>query len=131
MVRIRLFEETLAELYGQGRLVGVVHLSVGQEATAVGVCSALRDGDQITSTHRGHHHMVARGLDPQPAVIRARGRSQPRWARSPVPSRAMSRDQVPGRGPRGQWPMRRCPLEPRPRTRSLDTARVDTEAAHV
>ncbi|HEY1367470.1 MAG TPA: thiamine pyrophosphate-dependent enzyme [Gaiellaceae bacterium] len=66
MVRIRLFEETLAELYRQGRLVGVVHLSVRQEATAVGVCSALGDGDQITSTHRGHHHMVARGLDPRP-----------------------------------------------------------------
>jgi pyruvate dehydrogenase E1 component alpha subunit len=75
MVRIRLFEETLAELYRQRRLVGVVHLSIGQEATAVGVCSALRDGDQITSTHRGHHHMLARGLDPQRMFAEILGRA--------------------------------------------------------
>jgi pyruvate dehydrogenase E1 component alpha subunit len=65
MVRIRLFEETLAELFAKGGLAGVVHLSVGEEASAVGVCSALEPGDQITSTHRGHHHMLARGLDPE------------------------------------------------------------------
>ena len=64
MLRIRLFEEELADLYKRGMLVGVVHLSIGQEATAVGVCSSLLPGDQITSTHRGHHHMLARGLDP-------------------------------------------------------------------
>jgi TPP-dependent pyruvate/acetoin dehydrogenase alpha subunit len=65
MLRIRHFEETLADLFAKGGLVGIVHLSVGQEAVAVGVCSALRDGDQITTTHRGHHHMLARGLDPE------------------------------------------------------------------
>jgi pyruvate dehydrogenase E1 component alpha subunit len=75
MVRIRLFEEKLAELFKAGRLVGVVHLSIGQEATAVGVCSALRDGDQITSTHRGHHHMLARGLDPQKMFAEILGRA--------------------------------------------------------
>jgi acetoin:2,6-dichlorophenolindophenol oxidoreductase subunit alpha len=75
MLRIRLFEETLADLYTRGLLVGVVHLSVGQEATAVGVCSALREGDQITSTHRGHHHMLARGLDPQRMIAEILGRS--------------------------------------------------------
>ena len=75
MIRIRLFEETLAELYRQGRLVGVVHLSIGQEATAVGVCSALRAGDQITSTHRGHHHMLARGLDPRRMFAEILGRA--------------------------------------------------------
>ncbi|HEY7004679.1 MAG TPA: thiamine pyrophosphate-dependent dehydrogenase E1 component subunit alpha [Gaiellaceae bacterium] len=75
MIRIRLFEESLAELYRRGQLVGVVHLSVGQEATAAGVCSALRDGDQITSTHRGHHHMLARGLDPQRMFAEILGRS--------------------------------------------------------
>ena len=64
MVRIRRFEETLADLHRSGELVGVVHLSIGQEATAVGICSSLRAGDQITSTHRGHHHMLARGFDP-------------------------------------------------------------------
>jgi pyruvate dehydrogenase E1 component alpha subunit len=75
MVRIRLFEETLAELYKRGRLVGVVHLSIGQEATAVGVCSALRPGDQITSTHRGHHHMLARGLEPDKMFAEILGRA--------------------------------------------------------
>ena len=75
MIRIRLFEESLADLYGRGLLVGVVHLSVGQEATAVGVCSALRGGDQITSTHRGHHHMLARGLDPQRMFAEILGRA--------------------------------------------------------
>jgi acetoin:2,6-dichlorophenolindophenol oxidoreductase subunit alpha len=75
MIRIRLFEESLAELYRRGSLVGVVHLSVGQEATAVGVCSALQSGDQITSTHRGHHHMLARGLDPQRMFAEILGRA--------------------------------------------------------
>jgi pyruvate dehydrogenase E1 component alpha subunit len=75
MVRIRLFEQKLAELYKAARLVGVVHLSIGQEATAVGVCSALRPGDQITSTHRGHHHMLARGLEPQKMFAEILGRT--------------------------------------------------------
>jgi acetoin:2,6-dichlorophenolindophenol oxidoreductase subunit alpha len=75
MVRIRLFEETLSDLYKRGALVGVVHLSIGQEATAVGVCSALRAGDQITSTHRGHHHMLARGLDPERMFAEILGRA--------------------------------------------------------
>jgi acetoin:2,6-dichlorophenolindophenol oxidoreductase subunit alpha len=75
MIRIRLFEQKLAELYKRGRLVGVVHLSIGQEATAVGVCSALRGGDQITSTHRGHHHMLARGLEPQRMFAEILGRA--------------------------------------------------------
>jgi len=75
MVRIRLFEETLADLYKRGELVGVVHLSIGQEATAVGVCSGLRDRDQITSTHRGHHHMLARGLDPRRMFSEILGRA--------------------------------------------------------
>jgi len=75
MVRIRLFEEALADLYTRGALVGVVHLSVGQEAVAVGVCSNLSGGDQITSTHRGHHHMLARGLDPQRMFAEILGRA--------------------------------------------------------
>jgi acetoin:2,6-dichlorophenolindophenol oxidoreductase subunit alpha len=65
MLRIRLFEEKLVELFATGGLAGVVHLSIGEEASAVGVCSALEPGDQITSTHRGHHHMLARGLEPE------------------------------------------------------------------
>jgi len=65
LLRIRIFEETLAALFAKGGLPGVVHLSIGEEASAVGICSALAPGDQITSTHRGHHHMLARGLEPE------------------------------------------------------------------
>jgi acetoin:2,6-dichlorophenolindophenol oxidoreductase subunit alpha len=65
LIRIRLFETRLAELFAKGELAGVVHLSVGEEGSAVGVCSVLEPGDQITSTHRGHHHMLARGLEPE------------------------------------------------------------------
>ena len=65
LLRIRLFEEKLAALFARGGLPGVVHLSIGEEASAVGVCSTLEAGDQITSTHRGHHHMLARGLEPE------------------------------------------------------------------
>ena len=75
MLRIRLFEETLADLFAKGRLVGVVHLSIGQEAVAVGVCAALRPGDQITTTHRGHHHMLARGLEPEPMFAEILGKA--------------------------------------------------------
>ena len=75
MVRIRRFEETLADLHRSGELVGVVHLSIGQEATAVGICSSLRAGDQITSTHRGHHHMLARGLEPRRMYAEILGRA--------------------------------------------------------
>jgi 2-oxoisovalerate dehydrogenase E1 component len=63
MVRIREFELRTAELYAEGIIPGFVHLSVGQEAVAVGVCSQLRADDVITSTHRGHGHVMAKGLD--------------------------------------------------------------------
>ena len=61
MVRIRVFEEKLAALFKRGRLPGFVHLYIGEEAVAVGLCSALRDDDRITSTHRGHGHLIAKG----------------------------------------------------------------------
>lgn len=63
MVRIRVFEETAGRLAEAARLPGFLHLYVGQEAVAAGVCAALRDTDQITSTHRGHGHLVAKGGD--------------------------------------------------------------------
>jgi TPP-dependent pyruvate/acetoin dehydrogenase alpha subunit len=63
MLRIRRFEEKLAVLFKRGRLPGFVHLYIGEEASAVGVCSALNDGDRITSTHRGHGHLIAKGAD--------------------------------------------------------------------
>jgi 2-oxoisovalerate dehydrogenase E1 component len=63
MRRIREFESRTAVLYRDGIVPGFVHLSVGQEAVAVGVCSQLRADDVITSTHRGHGHVMAKGLD--------------------------------------------------------------------
>jgi pyruvate dehydrogenase E1 component alpha subunit len=63
MLRIRFFEEKIEELVMTATIGGFVHLSVGQEAVAAGVCAALRDADYITSTHRGHGHMIAKGGD--------------------------------------------------------------------
>ena len=61
MVRIRFFEEAAGRLFEANKIPGFVHLYVGQEAVAAGVCVALRDDDQISSTHRGHGHLVAKG----------------------------------------------------------------------
>lgn len=63
MLLIRAFEEKAEELYGLGRVHGTMHLSIGQEAVAVGVCEALRPDDYILSTHRGHGHCLAKGAD--------------------------------------------------------------------
>lgn len=63
MLRIRRFEEKLAEENAQGNIPGLLHLYVGQEAVAVGACSALGKDDYITSTHRGHGHCIAKGGD--------------------------------------------------------------------
>jgi pyruvate dehydrogenase E1 component alpha subunit len=63
MVRIRLFEEAAGRLAEAAKLPGFLHLYVGEEAVAAGVCTALTDRDQITSTHRGHGHLVAKGGD--------------------------------------------------------------------
>lgn len=64
MILIRAFESRVAELFEANELPGFVHLYIGQEAVAVGVCSAIEDDDYITSTHRGHGHSLAKGLDP-------------------------------------------------------------------
>jgi TPP-dependent pyruvate/acetoin dehydrogenase alpha subunit len=61
MVRIRLFEEAAGRLAESNKLPGFLHLYVGEEAVAAGVCGALNDDDHITSTHRGHGHLVAKG----------------------------------------------------------------------
>ena len=63
MVLIRRFEETVHELFAAGKIPGVVHLYAGEEAVAVGVCANLGDRDFITSTHRGHGHCIAKGVD--------------------------------------------------------------------
>ena len=64
MLVIRGFEERVAALYRDGEVPGFVHLSIGQEASAVGACWPLGPTDVITSTHRGHGHCLAKGLDP-------------------------------------------------------------------
>ncbi|MEE3234010.1 MAG: thiamine pyrophosphate-dependent dehydrogenase E1 component subunit alpha [Candidatus Latescibacterota bacterium] len=61
MCEIRLFEEHVWDVYTRGLMPGLAHLYIGEEAVAVGVCSALRDEDYITSTHRGHGHCLAKG----------------------------------------------------------------------
>jgi TPP-dependent pyruvate/acetoin dehydrogenase alpha subunit len=61
MLKIRLFEEEVNQLYLGAKMPGLAHLYIGQEAVAVGVCEALRQDDYITSTHRGHGHCIAKG----------------------------------------------------------------------
>jgi TPP-dependent pyruvate/acetoin dehydrogenase alpha subunit len=65
MTQIRLFEEHANDLYRSAKMPGLTHLYIGEEAIAVGVCSALRKDDWITSTHRGHGHCLAKGADVQ------------------------------------------------------------------
>jgi 2-oxoisovalerate dehydrogenase E1 component len=64
MLVIRGFEERVSTLYRDGEVPGFVHLSIGQEAAAVGACWPLHPADVITSTHRGHGHCLAKGLAP-------------------------------------------------------------------
>ena len=61
MLKIRLFEDRVKDLFAAGELPGFVHLYLGQEAVATGACVALNDDDYITSTHRGHGHIIAKG----------------------------------------------------------------------
>lgn len=63
MLEIRFFEERVFDLYAQNLVPGTIHLYLGEEAVAVGVCSALRKDDYITSTHRGHGHCIAKGAE--------------------------------------------------------------------
>ena len=63
MYLIRRFEEGAEDSYARGLVHGTMHLSIGQEASAVASCMSLTDDDQITSTHRGHGHCVAKGAD--------------------------------------------------------------------
>lgn len=65
MVVIRAFEEHVLDLYARALIVGIAHVSIGQEAVATGVCAVLRRDDYITSTHRGHGHCLAKGARPE------------------------------------------------------------------
>jgi pyruvate dehydrogenase E1 component alpha subunit len=85
MLKIRLFEEQVNELYTSARMPGLAHLYIGEEGVAVGVCQALRRDDYITSTHRGHGHCLAKGasinrmfaelLGKEPGYCRGKGGS--------------------------------------------------------
>lgn len=63
MLRIRKFETKAMNLFAEGSIPGFVHLYIGEEAVATGACANLREDDYITSTHRGHGHIVAKGGD--------------------------------------------------------------------
>jgi len=75
MRRIRAFEEKLAELVNAGRLAGFLHLYAGEEAVAVGVCAHLGDRDYLASTHRGHGHCIAKGVDVRGMMAELFGRA--------------------------------------------------------
>lgn len=64
MALVRETEARLGELFNDGKIPGFIHLSIGQEATCVGVCAALNDEDTLSSTHRGHGHCIAKGVKP-------------------------------------------------------------------
>jgi pyruvate dehydrogenase E1 component alpha subunit len=75
MVKIREFEEAAARMAEQAKIPGAVHLYVGEEAVAVGVCTELTADDAITSTHRGHGHCIAKGGDPKLMFAELYGRA--------------------------------------------------------
>ena len=75
MLVIRKFEEAIRDLYQQGKIRGSFHPCVGQEATAVGGCWALRKDDYMTCTYRGHGHAIAKGLDVRAAMAEMLGKA--------------------------------------------------------
>jgi TPP-dependent pyruvate/acetoin dehydrogenase alpha subunit len=75
MLLIRLCEERLAKSHQRGLIPGVCHTYVGQEAIAVGVCAELNKGDMVFSTHRGHGHALAKGLEPRQLFAELYGRA--------------------------------------------------------
>ena len=75
MVRVRRFEEKAADCFTKGMLAGNIHLCIGQEASVVGSNAALRPTDYITSTHRGHGHLLAKGADSKKMMAELFGKS--------------------------------------------------------
>ncbi|MBK8047868.1 MAG: thiamine pyrophosphate-dependent dehydrogenase E1 component subunit alpha [Anaerolineales bacterium] len=74
MVRIREFETAASDLFRRGAVKGTVHPYIGQEASGVGVCLALRQDDLIAGTHRSHGHNIAKGADPAKMMAEILGR---------------------------------------------------------
>ncbi|MEM7128507.1 MAG: thiamine pyrophosphate-dependent dehydrogenase E1 component subunit alpha [Chloroflexota bacterium] len=75
MYLIRRIEESLLELAESGKIGGAMHTAIGHEAAAIGTAAALQDGDYLTSTYRGHHHSLARGMGAKEAIAEVLGRS--------------------------------------------------------
>jgi pyruvate dehydrogenase E1 component alpha subunit len=74
MMLIRRFEERAGEMYAKAKVGGFLHLAIGEEATIVGACRAMRDEDYLISTYRSHGHALARGTDPKPVMAELFGR---------------------------------------------------------
>jgi pyruvate dehydrogenase E1 component alpha subunit len=75
MTLIRAFEDRVAKLFAGGRIPGFVHLYAGEEAIAVGLCAHLDERDYITSTHRGHGHCIAKGVELAPMMAELFGKA--------------------------------------------------------
>jgi pyruvate dehydrogenase E1 component alpha subunit len=75
MLTIRRFEERASADYHAGKIYGVVHCYIGQEAVAVGVQSVKRPGDEIITGYRDHGHMLAAGMDPKAVMAELTGRA--------------------------------------------------------
>ncbi|SEV99751.1 thiamine pyrophosphate-dependent dehydrogenase E1 component subunit alpha [Natrinema salifodinae] len=76
MVTIRAFDEEAGERFADGEIPGFVHLYIGEEAVGVGACAALDPDDYIASTHRGHGHCIAKGLDPKYMMAELYGKAE-------------------------------------------------------
>ena len=76
MLLIRRFEEKVEERFRAGELPGFLHVAIGQEASAVGICRALADGDVIASTHRAHGHTLAKGTHPNELMAELYGKTE-------------------------------------------------------
>src|SRR5438270_5126792 len=74
MLLVRRFEEKVEELFRAGELPGFLHVAIGQEAVAVGVCRALQEGDVFASTHRAHGHTLAAGTPPEAIMAELYGK---------------------------------------------------------
>jgi pyruvate dehydrogenase E1 component alpha subunit len=76
IVRIREFEEKVVALFRDGSVPGFTHVCVGQEAVAVGACAALREDDRVSSNHRGHGHLLAKGADSRRMMAEILGKTE-------------------------------------------------------
>ena len=76
---IRFFEQRVVDAYSRGLVPGLAHLYIGEEAVAAGVCGVLREDGYITSTHRGHGHVIAKGADLKLMIAELNGKITGYW----------------------------------------------------